>query len=189
MTLMACRECGAKVSTEASACPSCGAKPPKPPKAEWRKKPAFVAFSLFVALLIYGHATREPDSRSATPVEPPAKNLPTPPSKPPEVKRNTEVGENTVYGGMRLLKMNMRDPSSFQLESAVLMDSKAICYTYRARNGYGGLNLEHAVLNHEGTAILTEQMNGFAATWNRDCRKKGGHDYAEEINAIAKYAQ
>jgi len=80
--------------------------------------------------------------------------------------------------------MNMRDPSSFQLESAWVMDNKAICYTYRARNGFGGLNLEHAVIGREGKSFLTQDMDGFATTWNRDCGKGPGHDYAATINAI-----
>lgn len=51
MTLIACKECGAEVSTQAKACPKCGAKVPKPKLWLWVPLGLLAAFLAFGALV------------------------------------------------------------------------------------------------------------------------------------------
>jgi hypothetical protein len=53
MTMMACRECGHPVSSEARACPSCGiSRPTLPPDMQKAQAAASAAFNLGCLLLL-----------------------------------------------------------------------------------------------------------------------------------------
>lgn len=82
--------------------------------------------------------------------------------------------------GVQSLRAVMRDPESFRLESVLLMDNGAICYEYRARNGFGGYNREHAVLRPKASALDTS-----AGAWNRNCANKSGTDYTSQVNSVS----
>jgi hypothetical protein len=53
------------------------------------------------------------------------------------------ITSKAIEGG-RLLHSGMRDPDSFKIDKVWVMHSEkhgdAICYTYYARNGFGGMN-------------------------------------------------
>jgi hypothetical protein len=51
MALTPCRECGGEVSTEADACPKCGAKVLKPKRTKWW---LWIPLGLFAAFMGYG---------------------------------------------------------------------------------------------------------------------------------------
>jgi len=54
------------------------------------------------------------------------------------------------------LKGAMRTPESFKLYSALLMANGAVCYDYRAQNGFGGMNRERAVLTTAGALKVND---------------------------------
>jgi hypothetical protein len=84
--------------------------------------------------------------------------------------------------GAKQLKQAMRDPDSFRLESVTVVDaSKAICYDYRSRNGFGGMNVGHAAWSGDRKKFLTSEQSGFAALWNRECANKSG---TERLRAV-----
>lgn len=62
MALVTCKECGTKVSTEAKACPQCGAKPPK-------KGIGLIGslFILVVVVAVYNSVTRHNTAPSSAP--------------------------------------------------------------------------------------------------------------------------
>lgn len=62
MALEKCKECGGQVSTEAKACPHCGAKPPK------RASRAGVLFIVLVIIFIVGVKFGTPDAPPVSPV-------------------------------------------------------------------------------------------------------------------------
>jgi hypothetical protein len=82
-----------------------------------------------------------------------------------EEKRQDAVA---MLGVTELLKA-MRDPESFSLGSELAMPDGSICYEYRARNGFGGMNKEYAVLTPKGKLSLNEP-----SSWNRFCANKTG---------------
>ncbi len=86
---------------------------------------------------------------------------------------------------MKSLRSAMRNPDSFQLNRANFMDNGAMCFEYRAQNGFGGLNVGQAVLTPKGI-FKTEEMAGFTHLWNRECANKSGYDQTVAIDAFLK---
>jgi hypothetical protein len=78
--------------------------------------------------------------------------------------------EHAVEGAIALRKA-MRNPDSFKLESVHVVESGAVCYQYRAQNGFGGTNLEFAVLPPGA-----QRFNFNASGWNAQCAHKPHHD-------------
>jgi hypothetical protein len=84
--------------------------------------------------------------------------------------------------GAIALKKSMRDPESLVIDSAMFMsDTKAGCYEYRARNGFGGMNRGKAVLTEKD--FKTNEMSGFSSFWNKNCANRSG----EEKGRLMKY--
>lgn len=82
-----------------------------------------------------------------------------------------------------MLKQAMRDPDSFKLSQALVIDGTgAVCYEYRARNGFGGMNVGHAVISPDGKTFKAENDSGYRALWNKECANKEGLDAADAIN-------
>lgn len=64
MALTKCKECGGQVSSEATACPHCGAKPPK------RTSRAGWLFLVFVIVLVVGIKLGSPETPPTPPMTP-----------------------------------------------------------------------------------------------------------------------
>jgi hypothetical protein len=71
----------------------------------------------------------------------------------------------------------MRNPDTFKVSSIVATKSGAECIEYRAQNGFGGLNVEHAVVRN-GRVIA-----GSAAEqpWESYCSGKPGFDITADV--------
>lgn len=114
-------------------------------------------------------------------------NSPTPIS-PGEQKQKAQDDHQFQFAvaGAKQLMGAMRNPDSFKLSNALLMGNGTVCYEYRAQNGFGGMNVGHAVLTEKG-AIKTNEMEGGTKLWNHECANKSGYDKTWEINyAIGK---
>lgn len=74
----------------------------------------------------------------------------------------------------RVLKQNMRNPDSFTVRKAYVMDDGAVCVEYTAQNGFGGFNRESVV--YAGGQLLQETDDQFRRVWNRDCADRTGRD-------------
>jgi hypothetical protein len=99
-------------------------------------------------------------------------------------KQKSELRFQLAVLGAKALRNSARNPDSFKLSQARLMDDGAACYTYRAQNGFGGMNIGHAVLSPAGT-ILSEDAAGFTRLWNKECRGKTGEEKAWEVGYAA----
>jgi hypothetical protein len=86
-----------------------------------------------------------------------------------------------AVAGAKQLMGAMRNPDSFKLSNVLFMDNGAVCYEYRAHNGFGGMNVGHAVLTEKGI-IKTNEMEGGIKLWNHDCANKSGYDKTWEVN-------
>ena len=76
----------------------------------------------------------------------------------------------------KTLKEAMRDPSSFVAEYAGVDDAGTIvCISYRAKNGFGGMNRESVVF-----ANNTGSKN--TADWKKYCTGKPLLDYLAAVN-------
>ena len=79
------------------------------------------------------------------------------------------------------LKRTARNPESFRLKSALVMGNGAVCYTYRAANGFGVMSRGSAVMSKSG-AIYTSETDGdrFSRSWQHDCKGKSGEEFVEQ---------
>lgn len=97
-------------------------------------------------------------------------------------KRRKDDAIQRASSGAIVLKKSMRDPDSFKLESALVINGTgAVCYDYRAKNGFGGTNVGHAVLSADGKQFRTSEMEGFTKMWNKECAHKSGTETATAI--------
>lgn len=150
MALKKCKECGAQVSTDAKQCPQCGAKV---------KKPIGVFGIIVLGLMVVVVSkcvmdqTNRPQQAAKTPeqIEREAKN---------EAEFQADVAK------VRALRSAMKNPTSFELVSAIRMDSGVLCVTYRATNSFNAVITESKAITPAG---------GFA-DWNKACAGKTGKD-------------
>ncbi len=84
--------------------------------------------------------------------------------------REEEAGRY-VYAklAVSILRNSMRDPDSFVPETVYINDKPGYaCIQYRARNGFGGMNRDVAVVSLAGASTS-------AAKWNKQCAGKSLH--------------
>jgi len=71
---------------------------------------------------------------------------------------------------VHVLRAGLRDPDSLVLESVCShIPAKAVCITYRAKNGFGGVNRERV-------AFYMLALSKSAKLWNQQCAGDGFHD-------------
>lgn len=145
MAMIKCTECGHDISSEAKACPHCGAKPP------YRPGVGIVIFGLAVFAFVYAAISGKP-----TPTA-----LPT-----PEQQALNELSEKrtaAVSITARMIKDSLREPESVQWITALANESgQIVCLEYRARNGFGGMNVERMTITPQGAGQE-------ASRWNDHC--------------------
>lgn len=163
MALKACKECGHKISKSAKACPQCGYSEKKTGLFTW----LVLGFFLFV---IYNTATLDTS----------------PSSKPSKTKRPSpsaeEIVESTRFAKVQILgsalKENLRDPNSVEWVSITAnKDASTTCFKYRAKNGFGGMSIEH-------TTIANGQVKTEPSDWNKYCAEKKMFDMIRVKGAI-----
>lgn len=88
---------------------------------------------------------------------------------------------NVALIGAGTLKKAMRDPDSFKLEAAFIMDDGYVCYAYRSRNGFGGYTKSHAVLSGDMKTFKSSDEDGFLSIWGKHCKGKVGTDVADRL--------
>jgi hypothetical protein len=155
MALKPCRECGYKFSTEAAACPQCGAKPKQP-----------MGRLQVIAILIFGGFVINSIVPSAQPPAAAPPPVPTLTAAEVEAKVASEARFRRTVRVLASIKAAMREPESLKWEQIRSNeDGSVVCTTYRARNGFGGMNIEHA-------AFAKGLINTSNGAWNKNCADK-----------------
>jgi len=90
-----------------------------------------------------------------------------------------ERGIRAVLGASSILA-SARNPDSVKFDSVIILADGTTCYAYRAQNGFGGMNREHAVLLLNGKNLSTS-----AASWNAHCANKQGTDVTYNVAMLA----
>ncbi|HJU11106.1 MAG TPA: hypothetical protein VJ728_09530 [Candidatus Binataceae bacterium] len=83
----------------------------------------------------------------------------------------------------KALRNSMRNPASFELNEVLVMDDNSVCFTYRAQNGFGGINVDQAVLTPR-LKFRTAEQPGFSPLWARYCHAKRGFDETRNVNTL-----
>lgn len=158
MAMVNCKECKAEISSKAEACPKCGAKV----KHSSRGCGPFVAvIGLFFVVIMVAGIIRGPSDTSAAA-----------PEKPAESQSNEKGTRAQTL--MYVVKKSLRNPDSMKVESVIVTEALAVCATYRAQNGFGGMNVEQAVMSADQTQAMMTGQPGFATLWSRECAGKPG---------------
>ena len=76
----------------------------------------------------------------------------------------------------------MRNPESFKVERAVAQTDGAICYTYRAQNGFGGMD-DDVAMSVDGYIMTSALGDDFTLKWGQRClNATGGKDVTDYAN-------
>ena len=148
MALKPRHECGEQVSTTASACAHCGAKP--------EKKTSLVTWAVFAFIIIVVAKTASPLLTPET--------LPVP--KTPEEIAAEAASEARFQKTVLVaasIKKSMREPESVKWESILTNDDASlVCLEYRARNGFGGMS-------KEAVSYAKGKFSQSLDVWNKNC--------------------
>jgi hypothetical protein len=160
MSLTKCRECGKEVSTEAKACPHCGIKNPAPPSRAGNVIKLIIGAVMLAFIVKCINTGEEAKNEKAA-----AEARKTPEQRAAEAARETEF--QNVVARLRALKASTKNPASFELVSATLMNDGTLCAEYRGTNSF------NAVVPGQ-TAITSA---GAVVPWNKHCAGKSGRDF------------
>ncbi len=163
MALIKCKECGKDMSDKAAKCPGCGAPPPKE-----TSRVTILIGGLFALGVAFAVANGQSD---------PSKPAPAPKAAPTAAEVQREKDFQAVVAGAVWLKQNTKNPASFELVTAGMIDGKTACYVYRGTNSFNAL-----VVNHH---VIGQNINsGSSAAWNKYCAGKSGTDFSNAREAL-----
>lgn len=134
-----------------------------------------------ISSMLPGTGSRERGASGADATTP-APTPPPPQKSPAEIIADNQLKEATA--GVIALRNAMRNPDSFRLEEVLAMSGPAECITYRAQNGFGGLNVEEAVIR-SGT-LIPHSSSQFDSQWNRYCAEKTGHVITDNVKRLVE---
>lgn len=160
MSIIKCKECGHPVSTTAKACPNCGATVKRP---TGRLKLLFAAvLAILVVKCVY-------DTQNA-PQKP--QKVATPEERKQQAERERLFQEDVRK--VRLLKMNLKNPASFELVQAVRLENGTLCITFRATNSFNAIITEHKAIKPDNSL----------GEWNKHCTGHSGDNVTNIKHAL-----
>ena len=163
MALVKCSECSKEISSDASKCPLCCAKQ--------NKKVGIVGIVVAVALLALvvkaSLRTSTPDSRTLEQIAAAAVA---------DKAHSDRMSASAI--ALRTIKMSLRDPDSVKWASvSASKDATIVCVEYRAKNGFGGMNLEYATA--VGVVVSTKPE-----AWNKHCIGKSLYNTRRSVDML-----
>lgn len=162
MAMIECKECKTQISEQAQDCPKCGAKVSK--KTSFITWLAGAVAALGVGSCVVGMNQSEPGRELAQ-----AKKASIEASKSPAQKaaeaaaekhRNIEFKFSVMAAQM--VKAGTKNPSSFELVDANLVEYGALCLVYRGTNSFNAVVTSNIAITRKFTI----------GSWNKDCAGK-----------------
>lgn len=151
-----CGGCGKDPTTTATACQYCGAKRPSVP--DWVILMCILTAALGACTYVATNVDMQKEPVAAA--APPKKVEATP----EQVREAMHYAKTRMV--LRAIKKSMRDPDSLQwIYVSRNQESTVVCTELRARNGFGGMNVEHYV-------FAKQKIASGSKTWNRHCAGK-----------------
>ena len=168
MALIKCHECGREISSDALACPGCGAAP----KALVAQQPKSKSIALTMALAwgilglviwaVYSQSTKQPVVKSAAEVK---------------AAEGKEREFQAVAEAMRGLKNSLKNPKSFELVSVEMMPGRTLCIVYRGTNSFNAVITTRYV-------VSTTVSSDSADAWSKHCLGRSGVSFDHVKYAI-----
>lgn len=163
--------CGKQLDNSAKACPGCG----KTFRVTSGLTKFVAGFFLVIFIMVALIAILIP--KPSVPIVSAAQQV---------ANQKEEAAFQRAVAGAKQLQKAMRNPDSFKMTESLIMPDEAVCYAYRAQNGFGGMNAAHAVLAPDGKFKTTDSL-GFTALWNKECARKTGKDETWQVGYAAGF--
>jgi hypothetical protein len=157
MGVINCGECGVSVSFDAKACPGCGAGRKvfrRPAGSRGRMslmKKIGIGFGALIGLsVIIQAATGGGEAVQAETLQ----------------EKQSKQRGYAAYLSARAVKASLRNPDSVDFSEILANeDGSVVCVTYRAQNGFGGMNIERIVFK-DG------EPSQARSSWRANCANK-----------------
>lgn len=153
-----CRKCGAEFTNSEDQCPKCGTT------VSSANNQIIIAMIGIATLILWWIFS--PSKESASDLA--EKQLKA------EQKAPDDRKWNLIFTGEEMLKKMMRDPDSLVFDRVLFTDDENVCYEYRAKNGFGGMNKGGAIFYDKG--FITNEVDGFQPIWSEKCAGKSGEE-------------
>lgn len=175
MALTTCPECQAQISTQAKACPHCGAKP---------KRSVTLGGLLLWTVLIVGGCAALISKRDAEEAQMREANLSPSERAARDAKREKENAEfmNAVIAA-KAVRQAMKNPKSFEVSWAIYTEAGAFCMEYRGTNSFNAVVPGMAVLQPDGK-LVSGSGAAIAKPWNTHCAHQTGRDMMHIRHAL-----
>lgn len=190
MSMTTCKECGAQRSTKAAVCPSCGAKVRRTGCLAW-----IVAGVLAIGVLggIVASCQNNMEASRKADAEAARRSAMTAEQRQAEDKakaaaaatkaKEAAEGEAAFQRALlvaRAVKASAKDPSSVDIIEALVTDAGAVGLKFRAKNSFGALVINLAVVTRDGKQASGTEAN-VAALWNKHIANKPARDLTRAI--------
>jgi hypothetical protein len=161
MALINCKECKAEISDSAKTCPKCGAPVPQPTSRFTLLVGGLLLIGVLSAVFRGNDSSTAPaPTQAAAPLSPEMQRAEDDRKRSEALAQQRRLVATAAAGA---IKASLRDPDSLVIESlGVSVDAKVACATYRARNGFGGMNREQM-------AFIDGNATQDAKLMNRHC--------------------
>lgn len=153
-----CRKCGAEFNQNIDACPKCGTTVSS---ADNQIKIGLLVISAIILLWVFYPSNKNSSDLAKEQLK-------------AEQKAADDIKWNLVFTGEEMLKKMMRDPDSLVFERVLYTEDQSVCYEYRAKNGFGGMNKGAAVFSGKG--FITNEAKEFDPVWDEKCSGKKGEE-------------
>lgn len=176
MAMIKCEECGKAISTQADACPSCGAKVKR---TSMVVKIALGVVVLVVVSMFMGQSEREAAKQAKAEAEAARAATLTPEQKAAEAEatakaqaekaeqdKKREAAWRMAQGMAALIRKSANDPGSIEFSEAGYTDEGAVLLEFRGKNRFNATIINYAVATKDGK-VATGSMDKIAATWNK----------------------
>lgn len=155
MALVKCKECGGSVSTKAVACPACGAQRPRRTSLLTWVVTALVVAAVG-AWIVGGDGLKRSENVSKA-----ARSVVQAVQDPKD-----EADFQFAVIAAKAVRASLKDPASFEIVRAGLIDGGALCLEYRGKNSFGAVTVERIAVTRAGKK----------GDWNKECGGKSGED-------------
>ena len=189
MALVLCPECKHEVSERARACPQCGC-PLSEVRTRVRRRDngkflIFLVASVLVAAIVFEIKNRIAPQPTSSSIITPEEDKALIEGEKAERNRKFQL----ALAGALAVKSRLRNPNSLVIESAfVVFSTDAVCLTYRAQNGFGGMDRAMAVLVVDKNIAAVGNDSKTIAVWNRECADPNkGVESIEHLNTALRY--
>jgi len=167
MGMVKCRECGKDVSDKAKSCPHCGVVKPAPESKLGSYLKLGLGAVLVIAIVKCVNEREDRNSQaSAEKQQIEASKTPVQRAQEEVEKAKKEAEFQSVVSRLRALKASTKNPNSFEIVTAILMNDGTLCATYRGTNSF------NAVITENKAVAKNLKIVG----WNRFCGGKSGRD-------------